>query len=281
MKISTLSLLRQNQDFARSTAAPILYRRSPAASQELLSRYPLEKIAGTGDNLSKAIHVMEWLSHGIQHDGAYGNGDRQEALTLLSTYYGKEKGVNCLALSIILSECCLALFIPARVVYMMPYETDDTDNHVVTEIYWNTQKRWVMLDPTYCCFTSDQAGMPLSLLKIRSCLCNGRDIRFSESICYNGERSLDLEDIRQYYIKNLFFLRCRSIQEFGSHLHYGDVVEIAPNGFDVHSRMVENLRYRIAAFGSFPILEEWLAHELQLQNRFLSPVRFYQNGTIA
>ena len=273
--------LQKYSIFRATTANPIAYHRDPVSSQELEPRYSLEQIAGNGDAFSKSLRLMQWISHSIRHNGAYGNGDSQDALTLLSRYYHKKQsGINCLALSIVLTECCLALSIPARVVYMMPYDTKDIDNHVVVEIYWDTFKRWVMLDPTYCCYIHDGKGTTLSLMEIRSKFCCGHEIFFSDTIQYNGENKLDLVDIQNYYIKNLFFLRCRSHQIFGEHRQYGEMIEIAPDGFDVHTRMVENLKYRIAEFGSFPILTQWLAYEMQSENPHLSPAQFYESGHI-
>lgn len=281
MKLSDIQYLRQYSNFCETTASFIRYQRDPIASQKLLETYSLSEIAGDNDDFTRAFRLTQWLCAHVRHDGSYGNNDPQDAWSLLSLFYEKDHvGINCLSLSIILAECCLALSIPARVVYMMPYSFQDIDNHVVVEIYCNRNEQWILLDPTYSCYISDQKGTPLSLMQVRNLLEQGHPFFFSDTFSYNGEPVLDVEDVRQYYAKNLFFLRCRSLQRFGSHVHQENMIEIAPRGFDVHTRMVKNLEYRIAQFGPFPVLKTWLCYESQLKNQTLSPFHFYQPAIV-
>lgn len=56
-------------------------------------------------------------------------------------------------------------------------------------------------------------------------------------------------DILQYDAKNLFFFRCKLRQCYGAHRGREGIAEIAPDGFDVHTRMVQNLLFRIAEYG--------------------------------
>ena len=66
----------------------------------------------------------------------------------------------------ILAECCLALGIPARRVFIMPFSPYDTDNHVVNEIYDDTREKWVMMDPTTGGMFVDENRTPLSLIEM-------------------------------------------------------------------------------------------------------------------
>ena len=78
----------------------------------------------------------------------------------------------------ILVECCLALGIYARRVSIMPFSPYDLDNHVVTEIYDRTLKKWIMLDPTTDGYFVDDASTALSLLEMRNKFANAEFITF-------------------------------------------------------------------------------------------------------
>ena len=81
-------------------------------------------------------------------------------------------------------------------------------------------------------------------------------------------------DILQYDAKNLFFFRCKLRQCYGAHRGSEGIAEIAPDGFDVHTRMVQNLLFRIAEYGESPIFKEWLSFESALQNQYVNMASF-------
>lgn len=77
---------------------------------ELKKKYPIEEVAGNGNDLSKAINLLSWLSKNVYHNGQYNNHIPNNSIDLLDYAYkgGKENGINCRSLSIILTECCLS-----------------------------------------------------------------------------------------------------------------------------------------------------------------------------
>lgn len=85
----------------------------------------------------------------------------------------------------------------------------------------------------------------------------------------------NIDDVKNYYTKNLFFLRCKAVQGYGKHREYGNMLEIAPVSFDVHKRMVENIQFRIKTYGDFEIFRIWLAYEEKLQNRYIDIESIY------
>ncbi len=294
MKKEFITKIKENTKFQVSDKTEIHYILQAPEYRELEDRYHISAVAGERDS-EKAFHLLAWVNTHIRHTGNYDNSHRQDALTLLeaafdprgirqmpaSYLYGQPPGslligINCLAMSIVLCECLLAAGIRARVMYMMPESTEDGDNHVVVEAYLSEPGKWVMLDPTYGSWCVDPEGKILNLYEIRSCIAEGRAYEFSDSINYNGERVEDTEDVKEYYAKNLFFLRCRSVQGYGQHREYGNMLEMAPEGFDVHKRMVENLRWRIRNWGDFEIFRRWLAYEEGLSNRYVAIESLYE-----
>ena len=50
---------------------------------------------------------------------------------------------------------------------------------------------------------------------------------------------------------------------------YKNMLEIAPLGFDVHKRMLNNLQYRIDTFGDYPVFQTWKNYEENLANIYI------------
>lgn len=257
------------------SGAYIKYDMKATEFAELIEKYKLTCMKAATD-FDTCKNVLHWLNANVLHKGNYDGSDVQDALTLLKRGYKTEQGINCLSLSIVLCECLLALGVRARVVYMMPKEVEDDDNHVVVEAYVSEWKKWIMLDATYGSYCADENGRVLNLGELRNVIQNGEKYTFSENLNYNGETNLDVEDIRNYYAKNVFFFRCKSEQGFGAHREYGNMLEIAPDGFDVHHRMVANLKYRIQQYGEFDLFIKWLKYEEELENTYIELDDFYK-----
>ena len=126
--------IKRNQEFQVSDNILIEYMRSESEYEKLKAKYQLPSFVGEKD-LEKALNLLEWINKHIKHTGNYDNSDRQDALTLLKVAYDKDYGINCLAMSIILCECLLAVDVKARVMYMIPKSANDGDNHVVVEAF--------------------------------------------------------------------------------------------------------------------------------------------------
>ena len=97
--------------------------------------------------------------------------------------------------------------IPARRVWIMPCSPYDTDNHVVTEIYDNSLRKWIMLDVTSGGYFTDAAGVPLSVVEIRGKfslneVCNFVNI-VSECAEVFSDKDAEALYYEMYFAKNL------------------------------------------------------------------------------
>lgn len=270
MESDFFKAIKENKEFQTSDSVAIEYRTKTPEYTELGEKYQISEIAGKDDkDLDKALKLLAWVNTHIQHTGNYDNSDKQDALTLLDVAYDKEYGINCLAMSIILSECLMSVGVKARVMYMMPQSAEDGDNHVVVEAFVSELNKWIMIDPTYGSYCVGSQGEILNLYEMRDYIACDREYFFSDTINYNGEKVDDLDDVKNYYAKNLFFFRVKSVQGYGGHREYGNMLEIAPIGFDVHKRMVDNLSYRIKTYGDFDMFRIWKKYEDSLENKYI------------
>ncbi len=266
--------IKEHTKFQASDEITIQYERNEPEYALLEDNYHISEIAGKSD-LEKALNLLGWVNQHIRHKGDYDRSDKQDSLTLLEAAFDKDYGINCLAMSIVLCECLLAVKIKARVMYMMPQNVEDDDNHVVVEAYVSDLNKWIMLDPTYGSYCINSEGKILNLYEIRNHIVRDEAYRFSENMNYNGTKVDDIDDVKDYYAKNLFFLRCKAVQGYGKHREYGNMLEIAPAGFDVHKRMVENIRFRIKMYGDLELFRIWLAYEETLQNKYIAIESIY------
>lgn len=256
-------ILCNNQTFAPATeAGELTYDFTCPEYKTLLERYGIDQIAGEGTAFERSVRLLHWMSPKLTHKSDYDNHVPFNSLDLLAySLDNPEQGINCRNKAIILTECCLALGIYARRVYIMPYSPFDGDNHVVTEIYDPALGKWVMLDPTTDCYFIDENDVPLSLLEIRDHFAN---LRYAASV----EAGADISDkdalwngnlwYNTYTAKNLFWFEVDGVNGFGQ----GDKRSLCfiPAGFSVRHRRVANVRYR---FKRFPAPPEWTQEKFQ------------------
>ncbi|MBO4409529.1 MAG: transglutaminase domain-containing protein [Spirochaetales bacterium] len=135
---------------------------------ELIAKYGIDRIAGSGSELERALRLMDEFSRRLKHESFFDNHVEMNALALLEYSLDKPShGINCRSKAQILNEMCLALGIAARKVWIMPLSPYDNDCHVVNEV-WDTELgKWVMLDITNNEYWIDENGTPLSILEIR------------------------------------------------------------------------------------------------------------------
>lgn len=265
-------ILRMNDGFTRSTLGErrFTYDLLNQKWSLLKNRYSLDVIAGNGDDFAKAANLLHWLSVNTVHKGDYDNRVPENALDLLNYTFGQAlgRGVNCRALSIILTECCLAIGLPARTVSILPASPYDGDNHVVTIAYVRYPGKWVMLDPTWNAFCLDEAGRVLNPWEIRSLLAERGTFRMNPEAQYNDHKDSMPETVneyRTYLAKDLFYLHC-PLDSTCDPDRKSPPVFLAPDGFDVHRHRLLNIEYRINCWGPHPLLQKWLEDARQDDN---------------
>lgn len=252
-------ILFHNQQFSKGEEASIQYDFSCPEFAELREKYALEEIAGKGNDFTRAKRLLHYLAPRLTHASWYDNHVAGNALALLEySLNNKEHGINCVNKSKILEECCLALGIYARRVYIMPYSPYDFDNHVVMEIYDRKWKKWIMLDPSADGYFVDGNKTPLSLLEMRDKFANDEFLTFVSSA--NSLKDLKKLQARYaeenaYICKNLFYFIVDQKCRFGptdGHLVF------CPENYSIIENQIGNAKYRIHHMPEEH--EEWIAN---------------------
>lgn len=253
-------MLKMADEFQAATKEINLqYGYDEEIARILNEKYSIKEIAGDECSLSKSINLLEWLTAHTYHKGDYDGHITNNAIDLLNFAYdtGEAGAINCRSLSIILTECCLAVGLKARTMYLFPCSPYDGDNHVVTEVYIPEKEKWVMFDPSYNAYVMDSNLEMLSILEVRKMLSDRKEIMFNDRINYNGEYNLDLKDIEAYYAKDLFWIQCRERQTYNSEQLKNRIITFAPVGYDIKKSKIANIDYRITMWGDGQWMQEW------------------------
>ncbi len=239
-------ILFHYQEFAPGNDEKIQYILDCPEYAELREKYDLENIAGKGGDFQRAKRLLHYLAPRLTHSPWYDNHVPCNALALLDySLNNKEQGINCVNKSKILEECCLALGIYARRVFIMPYSPYDFDNHVVTEIYDRKLKKWIMLDPTTDGYFVNQKKEPLSVLEIRDCFANDRFVTYvcsTDSLKVLEKLRTKYMDANAYICKNLFYVIVDQKCCFGES---EESLCFCPGNYSLKNKNIANMQFRI------------------------------------
>ena len=224
----------------------------------LCETYNLLEIAGKNSDFEKSVNLLNWVSSNIYHDGNYTNHIENTAMKLLEYSFGKsiENGINCRSLSLLLTECLLAVGIEARTIYILPLSPFDFDNHVVCEAWIDDLNKWIMLDPSYNLYAAKD-GKCLNVIELREALANQEEIVFNEGANYNGD-PINKNELLEYYAKDLYRFMVADKQGSNSESIEGrKMINIAPVGYDVLKCTLSNIDYRMKKWGDSENLRAW------------------------
>lgn len=241
-------ILFNTKNFAAGRNIDITYKFNCPEYAVLLSRYPIEKASGKGGDFERALRLCRWLYPRLKHESYYDNHVPCNSLALMEYSFEKpEHGINCLNKAKILTECCLALGIYARRVYMFPFSPYDLDNHVVTEIYDRKRRTWIMLDPSMGTYLADGEGTPLSLSEARKKTGNGENVTAVASRQSTRDMSALFEHniaegYNAYYAKNMAYFAVDIKNGFGDGT---EQAYLLPENFNLKGKRLQTAKYRI------------------------------------
>ena len=239
-------ILANYPSFKKGEMKELVYDFSCPEYKELISKYHIDLIAGKGSDFLRAKRLLNYLSPRLTHESYYDNHIDCNSLDLLDYSLDNPKqGINCLNKSKILSECCLALGIYARRVFIFPYSPYDFDNHVVTEIYDRKMNKWIMLDPSTNGYFIDENKTPLSMLEIRNKFMSQDLVTYvhaAKSLKDPNKLKAKYYSLNNYICKNSFRLALEDYNGFGEK---PGTLYLIPEGYSLIKNLITNNEFRL------------------------------------
>jgi len=187
--------------------------------RNLKQQYNLDRLKQGRSDLDVCFRAMEWTFQQLlskTHSDYHG---ALNAFEILKYCKNSRSTVNCLCHATVLAEVLMALGYSARKISCLPIDVVPFDNHVVTVVYVPSLKKWIMLDPSMCCYITDTEKNVLSISETRTNLVSNKEVnvctysRFSNlSIPSSESLTLNRSDYVTYLFKNFFRFLSREIQ---------------------------------------------------------------------
>lgn len=132
--LRTLNVFSENSEQIEFT-----YNYCAPGFSDLLKNYPVQEIAGKGNELDTALNLLRWCSENVLHKGGTKDVEfiLKTSLNILNYAYKKgwEYGVYYRLQAIVFTECCLALGLKSRILHCLPFGPYDFDSHVISIVY--------------------------------------------------------------------------------------------------------------------------------------------------
>ena len=183
-------LLARDNIFTRDDAIDIEFTYDSGDPQlaELDAKWGLRGIAGAGDTQARALKLLHWLCAHTRHGNPQSlpEGLRMDAASLLDWSFDRPgNDPNGKHLSVMLSECLLAVGVKAYVLWCFP-KVPDGQKACVVQAWLPEEARWIMLDPSFGTYFTDKAGRILCAREVREHLASGalRDSSLARNMYY-------------------------------------------------------------------------------------------------
>jgi len=168
------------------------------AYDALLEKYQLKRIISGKSDFEKALSLMNWLTNSTYYNGqqlAYSDMLPDDSLAILKYSYNKpfRYAINCRYKAIVFTDLLIALGFKAYPVVM--YDCDGFGNHLTVHCYLNDMNKWVLFDPSFNTYFTDNNSIPLDVYEIKAAFSKGEE----PIICgYNFNGTKECFEIYKY-----------------------------------------------------------------------------------
>ena len=168
-----LTLLKEYPNFsAKQTGYPFEIEYFYADETDtnltkLRDLYDLDTVAGDGPETERIINLMEWVHRLAEHANEPEFPAAINAFTLINLAQVQHKSINCYMKTVILSEVYLAMGLNSRQTHLLPYANEDQESHFITSVYSTSLGKWILMDPDFGVYVTDNKGVILGVKEIR------------------------------------------------------------------------------------------------------------------
>ena len=145
---------------------------------QLIEKYSLNEVIKGNSDFERVLSVMQWLT-----DSTYYNGQQlafhkflpDETIAILDFAYKKsfDFAINCRYKAIALTDIFIALGFKAYPVCML--DSAKNGNHFTVHVYLNDMQKWILLDPSFNTYFTDDVNNVLDAFELRNLFLNGKE----------------------------------------------------------------------------------------------------------
>ena len=229
--------LRSAGSFEKDTVSfKMTLVRDSVRAQEIRDYFRLDTLyAADADTWTKALAIGKFVAANIPHDNQRVYPEHVNAIGLWEYTKDVAPAFNCRLHSILTFELMLAAGLDARFVTCLPEDKEDTDCHVVNEVWLPESGKWAMVDTDEKYYVSDMNGIPLSLREIREHIISGEKMMLHPSF----EKGVTKRnEYYSYMAKNTYWFSCwGELSYYQEDLAHEDVIRdhyinLVPPGFE-------------------------------------------------
>ena len=230
--------LRTSSPYAKDTTTfSMRIIQDTVRAREIKDYFQLDTLyAPDADTWTKAMAIGKFVATNVPHDNQKIWPESVDAIGLWEYTKNVAPAFNCRLHSILTFELLLAAGLDARYVTCMPEDENDSDCHVVNEVWLPELGKWAMVDSDMGGhYFSDLDGVPLSLLEMREHYISGEKM-----MMYPGfENGITKKDNHYAYMaKNTYWFSCwGELSYFQENYDHQNVlrntyVNLVPSGFE-------------------------------------------------
>ena len=158
------------------------------------------------DTWTKALAIGKYVAANIPHDNQEIEPEHRNAIDLWEYTKNIEPAFNCRLHSLLTFELLLAAGLDARYVTCMPGDEEDTECHVMNEVWLPELGKWAMIDTDMDGnYASDLNGTPLSLREIREHYISGEKMQYHPRF---KKATTKVNEHYSYMAKNTYWFDC-------------------------------------------------------------------------
>ena len=189
-----------------------LYRRDLYI--DIIEEFGLDELTAGHDDIELMRVLLDWVKDNFRHDGASGMPHNRDAISIIEYMRENPGGINCRGLAILLAEVLRLYGIEAKHITAYPPENDHPV-HVVTHAFSRDLKQWIMLDPAFRIYLTDEDGNFMNLYTLRRAFAEGTPL-VANANAGNNNNTFNMQDYKDFMSDYLFRFSTDTNFTFGS-----------------------------------------------------------------
>jgi hypothetical protein len=147
---------------------------------KLRDQYELETVAGKGPEIDQIINLMYWVYGLAAHANEPAIPTDRNAFSFIHMAQVEGKQINCYMKTVILNEVYLSMGFYSRQTHLLPHSHEERESHFITSVYSRTLDRWILMDPDFGVYVTDEKGEILGVEEIRRRLISGEPLKVKQ-----------------------------------------------------------------------------------------------------